>query len=150
MVKRLVFSKEKMLERLAKEGRTNTISEKQMEIYTKLDGQPIEKNIMTMLIYNRLEYVAFVPGGGAYTVEIEDCVENKGQRETEREFIKPPCKLLGENGNIFNLMAIACRTLQQHGYNNKAMELEKRIIGGDAESYAEAILIIMEYVDVLG
>ncbi|MBO5386861.1 MAG: hypothetical protein J6A59_01780 [Lachnospiraceae bacterium] len=61
---------------------------------------------------------------------------------------KPGCKLIGENGNIFNLMSIASNTLKNNGMREKAEEMKERIMGGEAQSYDEALRIIMEYVEV--
>jgi hypothetical protein len=60
---------------------------------------------------------------------------------------KPKCKLIGENGNIFNLMGIAQKTLKQNGLGNKATEMINRITN-TAKSYEEALNIISEYVEV--
>ena len=60
---------------------------------------------------------------------------------------KPECKLIGENGNIFNLMGIASKTLKSVGKDDAADEMNSRIMNG-AKSYDEALRIIMEYVDV--
>ncbi len=59
---------------------------------------------------------------------------------------KPTCKLIGEDGNIFNLMGIASRTLKRAGLPEQAKEMYNRITN-DAENYDEALCIIMEYVD---
>lgn len=61
---------------------------------------------------------------------------------------KPTCKLIGENGNIFNLIGIASRTLKQSGLKELAAEMQKRITNGEAGSYDAALQIIMEYVEV--
>lgn len=61
---------------------------------------------------------------------------------------KPTCKLIGENGNIFNLIGIASRTLKENSLPEQAEEMNKRIMGGEAGSYDEALRIIMEYVVV--
>jgi hypothetical protein len=61
--------------------------------------------------------------------------------------MKPKCKLVGENGNIFNLMGIASKALRRVGQNEKAKEMVNRITT-EAKSYDEALIIIMEYVDV--
>lgn len=61
---------------------------------------------------------------------------------------KPTCKLSGEDGNIFNLIGIANRTLKENGSLEMAREMQKRIIEGEAGSYDEALRIIMEYVEV--
>ena len=63
---------------------------------------------------------------------------------------KPDCKLIGEDGNIFNLMGIASRTLKEYGMNEKASEMVQRITGGDCNSYSEALSIIGEYVNITG
>ena len=71
-------------------------------------------------------------------------------RFMERVQFKPECKLIGENGNIFNLIAIAKRTLIENGKRQEADELVSRIIEkGEAGSYEEALTIIMDYVDVV-
>ena len=62
---------------------------------------------------------------------------------------KPKCKLVGEDGNIFNLIGIAIRTLKKNGQVMQANEMTRRITqDGEAKSYDEALAIIMEYVDV--
>ena len=61
--------------------------------------------------------------------------------------MKPRCRLIGENGNIFNLMGIVSRTLKEAGEPEKAEEMIRRITS-DAKSYDEALAILMEYVDV--
>jgi hypothetical protein len=60
--------------------------------------------------------------------------------------VKPKCKLIGENGNIFNLMGIASRTLKEAGLKEQAGEMIERI--QNSGSYYEALGIIMEYLDV--
>lgn len=60
--------------------------------------------------------------------------------------MKPKCQLVGHDGNIFNLIGIASRTLKQAGLKEKADEMIKRIT--DSKSYDEALRIIMEYVEV--
>ena len=61
---------------------------------------------------------------------------------------KPECKLIGQNGNIFNLIVIVSRTLKENGSPDQAEEMKKRIMGGEAGSYDEALRIIMEYVEI--
>ena len=68
-----------------------------------------------------------------------------------KEVEKPECKLVGENGNVFNLMGLASRALKKAGLKDQAKEMQNRIMGGPlpgAKSYNEALCIIMEYVDV--
>lgn len=61
--------------------------------------------------------------------------------------MKPKCKLIGEDGNIFNLMGIASKALKSAGMKIEADEMIKRITT-EAKSYDEALGMIMEYVDV--
>ena len=42
---------------------------------------------------------------------------------------RPDCALIGEDGNIFNLIGIAARTLRESGMEDKAEEMKKRITG---------------------
>lgn len=65
----------------------------------------------------------------------------------EAEAGKPDCKLIGEDGNVFNLISIASRTLEKHGVSWKADEMRKRIY--DCDSYDEALRIIGEYVNII-
>lgn len=60
--------------------------------------------------------------------------------------MKPKCKLVGENGNIFNLMGIASRTLKKAGLREEAEEMVDRVT--KSGSYIEALAIISEYVDI--
>lgn len=60
---------------------------------------------------------------------------------------KPKCKLVGQDGNVFNLIGIAQRVLKENGQREQAHELSKRIMT-TAKSYDEALQIIMEYVEV--
>lgn len=61
---------------------------------------------------------------------------------------KPQCPLIGQDGNIFNLMGIAARTLRENGRADQAKEMTQRITGGDCHSYGEALCIIGEYVQI--
>lgn len=61
--------------------------------------------------------------------------------------MKLKCRLIGEDGNIFNLIGIVSRTLKEAGEPEKAEEMIRRITS-DAKSYDEALAMLMEYVDV--
>ena len=67
--------------------------------------------------------------------------------EESKQTAKPKVKLVGEDGNIFNLMGIASRALRRNGMSDKATEMTERITGGEAQNYYQAIGIILEYVD---
>lgn len=59
---------------------------------------------------------------------------------------KPNCPLIGENGNIFNLVRIAAKTLKKHGLSEQASEMTEKVFGSG--SYEEALGIIGEYVNI--
>lgn len=61
--------------------------------------------------------------------------------------VKPNCKLIGEDGNIFNLMGKASRALKYNGQFTEAKELGERIMSSG--SYNEALCIISEYVNIV-
>lgn len=64
----------------------------------------------------------------------------------EVETMKPKVKLIGENGNIFNLMGIASRALKEAGMREEAKEMFEKIT--KSKSYDEALRILMEYVEI--
>ncbi len=85
---------------------------------------------------------------------LSDYVPNKlggflenGTREAEgfaRQ--KPDCPLIGQDGNIFNLMGIAARTLRENGMAEEAKEMTHRVT--QAGDYYNALGIIDEYVNI--
>ena len=81
---------------------------------------------------------------------LSDYVPNKlgGFIEEDKEPVreKPKCALIGEDGNIFNLMGIASRTLKDNGMKAEAKEMCDRITSSG--SYDEALCIIGEYVNI--
>lgn len=60
---------------------------------------------------------------------------------------KPICKLIGEDGNIFNLMGVASRVLKDAGKKEEAKEMVDRATSSN--SYGEALRIIGEYVEII-
>ena len=61
---------------------------------------------------------------------------------------KPNCKLLGEDGNVYNLLGIASRTLRRSGLADQAKEMCDRVYSSG--SYGEALCIIGDYVNITG
>ena len=59
---------------------------------------------------------------------------------------KPVARLVGQDGNIFNLLGIARRALIQAGQREQAAEVLERV--GGCGAYHEALAIIGEYVDI--
>lgn len=68
--------------------------------------------------------------------------------EETAEKKKPDCKLLGEDGNVFNLLGIASRTLRRSGLADQAKEMCDRVYSSG--SYGEALCIIGDYVNITG
>ena len=81
---------------------------------------------------------------------LSDYVDKKlGGFEPEQnkaEKVKPDCELIGQDGNIFNLMGIASHTLKQNGMADEAKEMCSRVTSSG--SYCEALNIIGEYVNI--
>lgn len=73
----------------------------------------------------------------------EPVPKERAQRE------KPDCQLIGQDGNVFNLMGIAARTLRQNDMAAEAQEMLDRI-KSQAGNYYEALGIIGEYVNITG
>jgi len=61
---------------------------------------------------------------------------------------KPNCELIGQDGNIFNLLAIAVRTLRKYNMKSQAEEMSQRVF--NSKSYDEALIVIDEYVNIIG
>ena len=103
-----------------------------------------ELDVAKLAMWRLQNYEIF---GGTW---LSDYVPNKlgGFIEENQESIKakPKCALIGEDGNIFNLMGIASRTLKNNGQKEEAKEMCDRITSSG--SYHEALGIIGEYVDI--
>lgn len=78
-------------------------------------------------------------------IEMKEMNEQMGLPEDKR----PQAKMIGEDGNIFNLMGIASRSLKDAGYKQEATEMIERITT-TAKSYDEALNIISQYVNPVG
>ena len=64
----------------------------------------------------------------------------------KEEKIKPKCALIGQDGNIFNLVGIASKTLRRNGMQEESKEMSDRVFS--SHSYDEALNIIGEYVEI--
>lgn len=58
---------------------------------------------------------------------------------------KAKVKLIGQNGNIYNILGIASRALKEAGYADEAKEMQTEVFASD--SYEEALAIVLQYVD---
>ena len=80
---------------------------------------------------------------------LSDFVPNRlggfiGEPSPEPE--KPDCALIGQDGNVFNLIGIASRTLRRNGMAEQAKEMSDRVFASG--SYHEALNSIGEYVNI--
>jgi hypothetical protein len=62
------------------------------------------------------------------------------------EVMKPKCRLIGEDGNVFNLIGLASRTLKKAGLPDQAKEMSTKVFS--CGSYDEALNIIGDYVEI--
>jgi hypothetical protein len=59
---------------------------------------------------------------------------------------KPVAKLIGADGNIFNLISLASQALKRAGQREQANKMAKEVM--DCRNYYEALAIIANYVEV--
>ena len=78
---------------------------------------------------------------------LSDYVDNKlgGFVESTEKF-KPDCALIGADGNIFNLLGIAKRTLIDNGMVAESKEMCSRVY--QCGSYSEALNVLDDYVHI--
>ena len=64
---------------------------------------------------------------------------------------KPTCKLVGEDGNVFNLIAIVRQTLKKHHLYQQLKDFDKDLseIRRSGGSYDDVLTLFMEYVEVV-
>ena len=60
--------------------------------------------------------------------------------------MKPICKLVGQDGNIFNVINVVSKVLKRNNLHDEAKEMTDRIF--NSRSYNEALRIISEYVEI--
>lgn len=62
------------------------------------------------------------------------------------EIKKPTVKLVGQDGNVFSLLAICTKALKRAGQHEQAKELTEKVFSAGA--YHEALAIMMDYCNV--
>lgn len=70
--------------------------------------------------------------------------EQLKMKDIDQKF-KPQAKIIGANGNIFNIMSISSNALKDAGLEKELKEILQRVTS--SHSYDEALRIIMEYVE---
>ena len=61
---------------------------------------------------------------------------------------KPKVQLVGQDGNVFNLLGICTGALKRAGQYDEAQELQSKVFASN--SYNEALALMLEYVDDIG
>lgn len=59
---------------------------------------------------------------------------------------KPKCKLIGEDGNVFNIIGLVNKALKKSGQPEKAKEFIN--LAFKAKSYSEVLVMADEYVEI--
>ncbi|MCQ4770277.1 hypothetical protein NE579_07350 [Intestinimonas massiliensis] len=82
---------------------------------------------------------------------LSDFVPNRlggflSEAQTAEKTPKPDCPLIGQDGNVFNLVGLAARTLRENDMKEQAKEMSARVFASG--SYHEALGIIGEYVNI--
>ena len=62
------------------------------------------------------------------------------------ENLKPQCKLIGVDGNVFIIIGAVNKTLEKAGLNDKAKEFNNKVM--KQKSYDDVLRLCFEYVDV--
>ncbi|MCL2447223.1 MAG: hypothetical protein FWD06_10705 [Oscillospiraceae bacterium] len=103
-----------------------------------------------LVVVNLAGTLLEVPDIKATMDEVVGSARNLLPEATQMQHIleheKPDCPLIGQNGNVFNLVGIATQTLREHGLRDQAKEIRERVLGSN--SYDDALGIMMEYVNM--
>lgn len=59
---------------------------------------------------------------------------------------KPTCKLIGEDGNVFNIIGLVCKCLKKNNMADKAGEFRERAFA--SSNYDEVLRLCMDYVEI--
>lgn len=129
--KNIVNDETDMLLGFSKEDKSNKVKYDNVMDYILTDDQEhIKKIIAFYYVYDKNFY---------------NYAMDKFEKSQEHKK-KPKCYLIGENGNIFNIMGIAGRTLKENSLKEEATEMKNRIL--ESRNYNQALNIISEYVDI--
>jgi hypothetical protein len=60
--------------------------------------------------------------------------------------MKPKAKVIGQDGNVFNLLGICTKALKKAELREEAKELQEKVF--KSQSYSEALSIMGEYCEL--
>ncbi len=69
----------------------------------------------------------------------------ESEKPTPEPF-KPPCRMVGQDGNVFAIIARVRKALRDAGLHERAEEFVQRATS--SESYDAVLALVWEYVDV--
>ncbi len=108
--------------------------------------EDVKLNVGKLAAWRLQSYDVF---GGTW---LSDYVPNRlggfTRDQPEQGSRKPDCPLIGQDGNIFNLLGIASRTLGENGLDEQACQMRSRVC--QSHSYESALSIIGDYVNITG
>lgn len=84
--------------------------------------------------WNNRSSLALIPGVDSF-IKVHD-----------KRVEKPICKLIGVDGNVFNLAAKVSRTLKDNDLQDQAQEVWDKL--KECQSYDQALQLFMDYVEV--
>lgn len=109
------------------------------------DLKIIRNGEATVQNYRRLSSDALYLKMGAEREMVRNMKQEQSKMSNSLQNVKPQAKIIGANGNIFNIMGIASKSLKKAGFKEEANEMSERVTS--SHSYDEALGIIMEYVE---
>ena len=111
------------------------------------DGKMLEQCLADRMYENSASIHAYLPRDVQEKMQgyLRQIMELESPSEQAMRLVKPTAPLIGADGDIFNLMGIAVRTLRHAGQGERADEMWKRVTqSGD---YFKALAVIGEYVE---
>lgn len=69
-----------------------------------------------------------------------------GSTDSPRPYHRPPCRLIGTDGNVYSIIGRVTRALERDGQPDRAREFVKRAFG--SKSYDAVLALCLEYVEV--
>lgn len=115
---------------------------------TREEWNEEEQEVETVPCSEEIQYFAHLWTADDFTLEFVDPIDAMQDEFAEEmaRVSKPRCKLIGEDGNIFNLVGIASRTLKRAGMPDEAKQMCDKVFASG--SYSEALGVINDYVEV--
>ena len=69
------------------------------------------------------------------------------QQKQWTPFDKPECKLLGEDGNVYNIISKVASSLKRAGFHKESSEFKQKALA--SHSYDDVLMLAAAYVDIV-